>query len=95
MKTVYVVPASLEFSMMTSGDRLEFDDMGFITVGNVRKYGDLSELMEVEGYSNVIPEAETVEQAIEMIEKASDWNVGIAKDRGVLALRVRGAWRKT
>ena len=94
MKTVYVVPNSGELSMVTSGDRVEFDDLGYITVGTVRHYETLADLIEAEGFSNVIPEASSPEEAIEALRGSVDWN-GRSEDNGVLALRVRNAKRKS
>lgn len=94
MKTVYVVPNTGQFSVITSGDRLEFDDLGYITVGTIRRYATLGELVDAEGYSNIIPEADTPEEAIELLRSSSDWN-GQDEDSGVLALRVRDAKRKS
>jgi ASC-1-like (ASCH) protein len=94
MKTVYVVPNSGELSMVTSGDRVEFDDLGYITIGTVRRYETLNALIEAEGFSNVIPEADSPEEAIEALRGSVDWN-GRSEDNGVLALRVRNAKRKS
>ena len=38
VKTVFVMPCSLEWSMASMGDRIEFDDLGSITLGMIRKY---------------------------------------------------------
>ncbi|MBW1878029.1 MAG: hypothetical protein JRI25_03335 [Deltaproteobacteria bacterium] len=94
MKTVYVVPNSGELSMVTSGDRVEFDDLGYITVATVRRYETLGDLIEAEGFGNVIPEANSSEEAIEVLRASMDWN-GRSEDNGVLALRVRNAKRKS
>ena len=94
MKTVYVVPNEGEFSMVTSGDRIEFDDLGYITVGTIRRYIDLDTLVEREGFANIIPEAETAEQAKEMLRDSAEWN-GRGEANGVLALRIRSAKRKS
>lgn len=95
MKTVYVVPNTAEFSVVTSGDRIEFDDLGFITVGAIRRYPNLAELMAAEGWENVIPEAESEEQAIEVLMSGADWTPAVVAKRGLLALRVREARRKS
>jgi len=94
MKTVYVVPNSGEFSVVTSGDRIEFDDLGYITVGTIRRYDTLPELLDKEGLANVIPEAETAEEAIEALRASAEWN-GLSEKDGVLAIRVRNAKRKS
>ena len=38
MKTVFVMPYSDEFAMVSSGDRIEFDDLGSITIGCTGTY---------------------------------------------------------
>jgi ASC-1-like (ASCH) protein len=93
-KTVYVVPWSMEYSMMSSGDRIEFDDLGSISIGMIRKYDTLSDLLEAEGPSNVVPEADSVEKATDAIEVDGMWR-GADLSHGVLALRVRWAKRKS
>ena len=95
VKTVYVVPNTVEFSMITSGDRIEFDDLGFITAGMVRQYDDLAQLMKEEGFSNVVPEADDEEEAIAAVEGSVDWDSSVVAERGVLAIRVRSARRKS
>ncbi len=94
MKTVYVVPNSGAYSVVTSGDRIEFDDLGYITVGTIRRYDKLEDLLEKEGFNNVIPEADTPEQALEALRASSEWN-GLNEDKGVLAIRIRDAKRKS
>lgn len=95
MKTVYVMPWSREFSVLTSGDRIEFDDLGSITVGTVRRYDTLAELVETEGFANVVPEAESAEACIQSLRQSDDWDEGAASENGVLAFRVRWAKRKS
>ncbi len=94
-KTVYVVPRTLSFDMITSGDRIEFDNLGSISIGAIRRYPSLQELLEFEGFDNVVPGAETIEQAMEHLRKAAVWNAKAEDERGVMALRVRSVKRKT
>lgn len=95
LKTVYVVPHTRYFSQITSGDRVEFDDLGSITVGMVRRYGGLEELMTAEGYANVVPEADEVADAVKALRESSGWEPRAVEQTGVLALRVRSAKRKS
>lgn len=94
-KTVFVVPRTPRFDMVTSGDRIEFEPLGSITIGAIRRYDSLEELMESEGFQNVIPDADTVEAAMEAVRATPDWNKRVEADSGVMALRVRSAKRKT
>jgi len=93
-KTVYVVPRTTSFDMATAGDRLEFDDIGSITLGAIRRYDDLDALLEREGYQNVVPDATDVEDAKTRLRSTPDWNEKIEADKGVMALRVRTTKRK-
>ena len=93
-KTVYTVPAIDEYSVMCAGDRLEFGSFGSITIGTVRRYTDLEALVAVEGWQNLVPQAASMEQALEMIRANTDWNVDHEQAHGVLALRVRETRRK-
>jgi len=95
VKTVFVVPWSLEFSVISSGDRIEFEDLGSISIGTVRKYDTVDALLEKEGFQNVVPEAEDAAQAATLIRDSSVWDAQAEQDKGVLALRVRWAKRKT
>lgn len=95
MKTVYVVPNSGQFAEVTSGDRIEFDDIGYITVGTIRRYDTLAELVEAEGYANIIPEAEDTESAMEAIRTSTDYSRSEVERSGILAIRIRDAKRKT
>ena len=95
VKTVFVMPNSLQWSMASMGDRIEFDDLGSITLGMIRKYGTVDELPEAEGYLNVVPEAETSEQAAELLRTSAGWDKKSEESGGVLALRVRSAKRKS
>ena len=92
MKTVFAVPRTLEYSVLSSGDRLEFDDLGSIAVGMIRRYDTLEDLLTAEGVANVVPEADTIESAAAAIRADSGWS---AAGDGVLALRVRWAKRKS
>ncbi|MBX2797432.1 MAG: hypothetical protein KTR31_07190 [Myxococcales bacterium] len=94
VKTVFVVPWTAEFSVISSGDRIEFEDLGSISIGSIRRYDTVEALLEAEGWVNVVPEAEGPEQAAESLRGASEWNVRAEKQDGVLALRVRWAKRK-
>lgn len=94
VKTVYVVPLTPEFSIASSGDRIEFEGLGSVTLGMPRRYRSLSELLEAEGWVNVVPEAEDAEQAAALIRSSSDWDARCEEANGVLALRVRWAKRK-
>lgn len=95
MKTVYVTPYTDDFSFISSGDRVEFDELGSISIGTVRRYPTLEELIEAEGFANVVPEADDAERAICMLRSSPDWNTRAEGDRGVMALRVRWAKRKS
>ncbi len=95
VKTVFVVPWSPEFSVISSGDRIEFEDLGSISIGTVRKYDSVDGLLEAEGFANVVPEAEDADQAASMIRESSEWDAAAEERDGVLALRVRWAKRKT
>lgn len=95
LKTVFVVAGSLEYSVITSGDRIEFEDLGSISIGSVRRYPTVEALLEAEGWSNVVPEADSAEQAVEAIRASSDWSARAEEQDGVLALRVRWAKRKS
>ncbi len=95
VKTVYVVPNGGSFSDLCSGDRIEFEGLGSITVGMVRRYDSLAEMVEIEGFANVLPEAESAAEAVELIEQSSSWDARAARERGVLAVRVRWAKRKS
>ncbi|MCB9765308.1 MAG: hypothetical protein H6739_36375 [Alphaproteobacteria bacterium] len=93
-KTVYAVLNTLEYSMMSSGDRLEFGSHGSITIGTVRRYPNLEALCEAESWQNLVPEANSETEAIASIRAPDEWNAEIEKERGVLALRVRETRRK-
>lgn len=95
VKTVFVVPWSLEFSVMSSGDRIEFEDLGSITIGMIRRYDTLDALLEAEGWANVVPEADDTEQAATVLRASPDWDLKAEEADGVLALRVRWAKRKS
>ncbi len=95
VKTVYVVPNTLEFSVISSGDRIEFEDLGSVTIGAIRRYETLDALLEAEGHANVVPEADDAEHSATLLRGSSGWHAGAEADRGVLALRVRWAKRKS
>ena len=94
VKTVFVLPWTLELSVISSGDRIEFDNLGSITLGMVRRYGCLKELLTAEGHSNVVPEADDLDHAITLLHESVGWNHNAEEKDGVLALRVRWAKRK-
>jgi len=95
VKTVFVVPWSLEFSVISSGDRIEFEDLGSISIGTVRKYDSVVGMLDAEGFQNVVPEAEDAALAASIIRGSSEWDANAEAKSGVLALRVRWAKRKT
>ena len=94
VKTVFVMPATSELSVVSSGDRIEFDDLGSITLGAVRKYENLEQLLEAEGWQNVVPEAADAAAAAVTLRESPGWNAKAERVGGVLALRVRWAKRK-
>lgn len=93
-KTVYVVLSTDEYSMICSGDRLEFGSIGSITVGAVRRYPSLEALCAAESYQNLIPGASSEEAAISAIRAVPEWDAELEQERGVRALRVRSVKRK-
>jgi len=95
LKTVFAIAWTLDLSVISSGDRLEFDDLGSITVGMVRRYDDLDALLEAEGWANVVPEAEDAAKAAALLRASPGWNRNAEEKDGVLALRVRWAKRKS
>ncbi len=95
MKTVYVTPWSASLSVMSSGDRIEFDDLGSITVGMVKRYPNLDVLLETEGFSNVVPEADGPEHAAALLRASPGWDARAEESEGLLAFRVRSAKRKS
>ena len=94
LKTVYAVPATLEWSIMSSGDRIEFGSIGSITVGSVRRYTSLEHLCEAESWQNLVPEAPSQEAAITAIRVIPEWDPAAEKAAGVIAVRVRQVKRK-
>ncbi len=95
VKTVFVLPFTVEFSVATSGDRIEFDDLGSITIGMIRRYDSMEKLLEVEGWSNVVPEASDESHAAQLLRESPGWNKRAEQSNGLLALRVRWAKRKS
>ena len=93
-KTIFVVPRSPKFDSVTAGDRFEFDMLGSITVGAIRRYKTLKELLELEGFQNAVPTATTLEEAIDAIRETPDWSEKYEQDAGVIAMRVRTSKRK-
>lgn len=94
-KTVFVVPHTRQYSMVTSGDRIEFESIGSITIGAIRRYDSLDDLFKVEGWSNVVPEAETPELATAALRASDEWDLNSESTAGVIALRVRSTKRKS
>lgn len=95
VKTVYVMPWSPDLSVLCSGDRIEFDDLGSIAIGVVKRYPNLEDLLSAEGYANVVPEADDEGHAVRLLRTSSGWNVGAETRDGVLAFRVRWTKRKS
>jgi ASC-1-like (ASCH) protein len=93
-KTVYTLPATVDYRFMVAGDRLEFGSFGSITVGMVRKYDSLEELVKAQGWECLVPEAEGAVEAITLVRTNDDWDSTAENEHGVLALRVREARRK-
>lgn len=94
-KTVFVVPRTPKFDMVTAGDRIEFDGLGSITLGAIRRYETVEDLLEKEGFANVVPDAETPEEAIEALRKTPEWTTEVEKSAGVMSMRVRSTKRKS
>ncbi len=94
-KTVYVVCRTSEFEDVSSGDRIEFDALGSITLGATRRYSTLLELLQMEGFQNVVPDAEEIEDAMTYLRKTSDWVPSVEEKKGVMAIRVRSTKRKS
>lgn len=94
-KTVYVVARTREYENASSGDRIEFDNLGSITLGAIRRYPTLLELMQFEGFANVVPEATSLEEAMEVVRKGPEWDPKAEEARGVMAMRVRSTKRKS
>ena len=94
LKTVYAVPATPEWSIMSSGDRIEFGSIGSITVGSVRRYSSLEDLCQAESWQNLVPEASDEGEAITLIRGIAEWDATAESKRGVIAVRVRQVKRK-
>ena len=94
-KTVYAVLATPEYGGMVSGDRLEFGSHGSIRVGMVRRYPNLEELVEAEGWQCLVPEADSATNAISLVRAVDEWDANQESQVGVLAIRVRDVKRKT
>ncbi len=95
VKTVFALPYTLEFSVASSGDRIEFDDLGSITIGVIRRYPTVEELLGVEGWANVVPEASDEGHAAQVLRESPGWDKRAEEKEGVLAVRVRWAKRKS
>ena len=94
-KTVFVVPRTIKFDMVTSGDRIEFESLGSITIGAVRRYQTLAQMFDAQGFENVVPDAETMDEATDRIRATPDWDRKVEEQAGVMALRVRSTKRKS
>ena len=94
LKTVYTVIAVPEYSVMSSGDRLEFGSFGSITIGMVRRYASLDALVAAEGWQSLVPDAADGDDAIAKVRDIAEWDPADEEQYGVLALRVREARRK-
>lgn len=95
LKTVFLVPNVEPFAHASSGDRVEFTDVGTITIGMVRRYPTLEEALEKEGFANVVPETTDLAEALAVLRSTSEWDDVKARAHGVLAFRVRSAKRKS
>lgn len=93
-KTVYALLHTDDYAAICSGDRLEFGTLGSITVGTVRRYKNLEELVQMEGWNNLVPSAEDQATALQDVRAIAEWDNAVEKARGVLCLRVREARRK-
>ena len=92
-KTVFVVPVAPAYEGISSGDRIEFEDLGSITIGSIRRYGSVEALLEAEGWHNVVPEAKDAVDAASNLRTLAAWG-SHGEEHGLLALRVREAKRK-
>ena len=93
-KTVYVLPATDEYQLICSGDRVEFGAVGAISVGFVRRYADLEALLEGESWANVRLDESSAEHTAKRIRQSISWDATAERSAGVLALRVRDTLRK-
>ena len=93
-KTVYAVVADPQFDGICSGDRIEFGSVGAVSVGMVRRYSSLEDLVEAEGWQNLVPEAGDAGKAISDVRAVDEWDTAREESLGVLALRVRATKRK-
>lgn len=93
-KTVYVLPATDEYQLICSGDRVEFGKVGAIAVGFVRRYADLEALIEGESWGNVRLDESSAEQTLSRIRQRIAWDSTAELNAGVLAIRVRSTLRK-
>lgn len=93
-KTVYVLPATDEYQLICSGDRVEFGAVGAVSVGFVRSYADLEALVEGESWANVRLDEGSPEETLSRIRKSISWDAAVENSAGVLAIRVRSTLRK-
>ena len=93
-KTVYVLPATEEYQLICSGDRIEFGAVGAIAVGFVRRYADLEALLEGESWANVRLDDSSADETLARIRRSISWDAGAETKAGVLAIRVRSTARK-
>lgn len=93
-KTVYVLPATDEYQLICSGDRVEFGKIGAIAVGFVRRYADIEALLEGESWANVRLDESSEDQTLKRIRQSIAWDAAAERSAGVLAIRVRDTLRK-
>ena len=93
-KTVYAVLATPAWQGISAGDRLEFGKVGAVDIGMVRRYSSLERLVEVEGYTNLLPTASAPEEAVQHMREIPGWTMEIESEVGVYCLRVRETMRK-
>jgi ASC-1-like (ASCH) protein len=93
-KTVHIVPRSGPVADASAGDRLEFPELGTLTIGVVRRYPSVEEALEKEGFTNVVPDAGSLPEALATLRRSEEWSEAVAHHAGVIALRVRSVRRK-
>lgn len=93
-KTVYALPATEEYQLICSGDRLEFGAVGAVAVGFVRRYPNLEALVDGESWANVRLDEGTREETLQRIRQSISWDAAAESGAGVLAVRVRDTVRK-
>jgi ASC-1-like (ASCH) protein len=81
--------SEMEEGLKTVYVLLASDDYMFISSGD-----RLEALIETEGHRNLVPSAETADEAVASIRGLDEWDPELEQERGVIALRVREARRK-